>query len=1148
VKDISFGSRLEGGSITPTFVEVRPLNTGGDDAAYVQSILAKNVGKKVYLTPGTYSWKTPCEIPSNSHLIGSPSVTIVSTIAPVDVGDPINACFYNFLVGVGSATTLSSPVVIGDNSALIVNNNVNVGDTVLLSPSGVVNVNQVLKCVAKTGSSPWRIYFDEPIEFAMNAGSQVQSITRGTNIKIEGNGMTISGTGSRVVELGAVENCIVSGINVTRDFGHFTSITMSYDIAGRNNVFRNIRIDGYGTQCGLALECNVGSAIEDCIVSGATATTAACAFYLPTSKRCRVVNCIALNSYDGFSFMYSGTGDLESCQNCVISNCQAIGMTQFGIGIHGGKNIHIDNFIANQCGVNGVALFNGLTASEEIQVNNTTVTNSGSDGFLLEGKNLLLSNCVSNSNGLAGFHIVNDGLGTISAVTISGAYATANGGAAVLHDASGARVLCSDLITNLNQGAGVRIIQPGYLFVNGWDSNDDGISGSTGVFENGSSGTLAIQNAHVKNTTSTVLWTGILDGTGEVTLTDYTCHMAGGSGVKAIIDVSGAGTFYANNVKTLVTGGTLTFGIFAGHSVACKVFFDAHCDFSAAATPLTIDATAQVGSGFNVDKSRDFEIRYPDKTSDAACFDILFKPQKPFTSATGANRTGGNFVIDLAVPTNGGTTPPAFKIKEGGTHYISAGNYNEGSGYGAYWGGTQAPSLTNFAFLGDGLTTSYFNSAGSFLEISFGGVGGTGLSLAAGSSSITSALSNFRFGTANTPFITQNDKITNGGTGATFTIQAQSETGTTSTGGSLSLFSGDGTSSAGYVRIGAGNNPLLQFSYLSNFAYVQPDPSRIGILFQNSAPGQVIEFASSTVAFFADTSLYFGDNANGNHIIDFPVNSLTDAIVSFGSLQTAVEITQTQHGSTGANPGADFIIAAQKGQNQTGFTTNNPGGDLLLKSGAQGTGGTGESQPDPSFIQFWPTGVYTVKFKNEGGFTQWKYDGYVSALDMSFDTLPGLGNNPGAIITISAQNGQNRSGGTNNNGGDISLTTGAAGTGGTGGHPGAFQVSLGDGSPVMSAVFSGITLGDTGAFDTLDLNAALTINLNMSGVTALTADNNSVQFYGGAGDGGGAFLISIADCNTPPSSNPSGGGIMYAQGGALKWRGSSGTITTIAPA
>ena len=42
--------------------------------------------------------------------------------------------------------------------------------------------------------------------------------------------------------------------------------------------------------------------------------------------------------------------------------------------------------------------------------------------------------------------------------------------------------------------------------------------------------------------------------------------------------------------------------------------------------------------------------------------------------------------------------------------------------------------------------------------------------------------------------------------------------------------------------------------------------------------------------------------------------------------------------------------------------------------------------------------------------------------------------------------------------------------------------------------------------------------------------------------------IALADADTVPTTNPTGGGILYSEGGALKWRGSSGTVTTIASA
>jgi hypothetical protein len=48
--------------------------------------------------------------------------------------------------------------------------------------------------------------------------------------------------------------------------------------------------------------------------------------------------------------------------------------------------------------------------------------------------------------------------------------------------------------------------------------------------------------------------------------------------------------------------------------------------------------------------------------------------------------------------------------------------------------------------------------------------------------------------------------------------------------------------------------------------------------------------------------------------------------------------------------------------------------------------------------------------------------------------------------------------------------------------------------------------------------------------------------------GNGAGVIAIANNTAAPSSNPIGGGYLYVDNGALKYRGSSGTVTTIASA
>ena len=52
---------------------------------------------------------------------------------------------------------------------------------------------------------------------------------------------------------------------------------------------------------------------------------------------------------------------------------------------------------------------------------------------------------------------------------------------------------------------------------------------------------------------------------------------------------------------------------------------------------------------------------------------------------------------------------------------------------------------------------------------------------------------------------------------------------------------------------------------------------------------------------------------------------------------------------------------------------------------------------------------------------------------------------------------------------------------------------------------------------------------------------------GDAFDVGGA-TSSLIKAATVPTANPVGGGVLYVEAGALKYRGSSGTITTLAPA
>jgi hypothetical protein len=61
-------------------------------------------------------------------------------------------------------------------------------------------------------------------------------------------------------------------------------------------------------------------------------------------------------------------------------------------------------------------------------------------------------------------------------------------------------------------------------------------------------------------------------------------------------------------------------------------------------------------------------------------------------------------------------------------------------------------------------------------------------------------------------------------------------------------------------------------------------------------------------------------------------------------------------------------------------------------------------------------------------------------------------------------------------------------------------------------------------------------------------DDGTLGLCGSISAGGGARVIAIGNASSVPTTNPAGGGILYVEDGALKFRGSSGTVTVIAPA
>jgi hypothetical protein len=113
------------------------------------------------------------------------------------------------------------------------------------------------------------------------------------------------------------------------------------------------------------------------------------------------------------------------------------------------------------------------------------------------------------------------------------------------------------------------------------------------------------------------------------------------------------------------------------------------------------------------------------------------------------------------------------------------------------------------------------------------------------------------------------------------------------------------------------------------------------------------------------------------------------------------------------------------------------------------------------------------------------------------------------------------------------------------------SVSGGLDRPVISHSAGTVVAGDFTNIGQILLrtNAGAGVNLQCNSLNQLVTSANGVQLFSSTTTyGGGVMVLGITNATTVPTTNPTGGGVMYAEGGALKWRGSSGTITTMAPA
>lgn len=338
-------------------------------------------------------------------------------------------------------------------------------------------------------------------------------------------------------------------------------------------------------------------------------------------------------------------------------------------------------------------------------------------------------------------------------------------------------------------------------------------------------------------------------------------------------------------------------------------------------------------------------ISHAAKSDDSAApTNFTIRGQYPYASAsTEAKKTPGSVIADVGVPTNSGTTEAGFKVTRNGTLHCQIGAYNTPPSYSSVWLGPGiTPSTTNFAFLGDGTSLTYLNApSGGTVFISLAGSGAYGISVTSTILQFNSTETLQWVKGATAPLLKQVIKDANE-TPRNITIEPQAPWNNASCTG-VNRYPGHLVVALAAPVQSATTEASLKITRGGTFAAAL-GPLTDGYGTTNSAlwlvPGttptwQNWQVASSSTllginAYSTTGSIQF--MAGGNYVTNL---SYTGNMSWYRDVIPMLS-QETQPGDYATN---NFEIRAQGAY--ASASTNKNGGDLLLKSGAEASGGLG---------------------------------------------------------------------------------------------------------------------------------------------------------------------------------------------------------------
>jgi parallel beta-helix repeat protein len=549
------GPRLDvsGGVSAAGIITMYP--SGGDDWPRVmaQAAVSAPLGQAILLSGGTWHANTDELVPSFSRFIGTPQTNIVMGLPNTGIQDDAFA-----IVSVqGASVNLCVNNVPGTKTLVACGQpggGWTVGSWVIFS-TGVATLHGGLYQIKGVsgftdgGGSNYTLTTDRAVLYAGLASSAILRpiTTLEQGIRIEGNGMTISGTASQAIEVIAAYNILIQDINIDGTLMPSGQTALDFDGYVLDSVLQRMNVNGAGVLGSGVWVLGENNRLIGNTVFGVTGVGFTCG---DSAIGVFIGNTAYGNGAAGLQFLSDGAGSgVPTVEGNVIGGFAAYGNAGAGINISdGASNLTISEAMLEYNG-NGILLDNTqpLGAPNNVKIVGGSMVHNTGDGIvvLAGAKGTVITNVDVSNNGSNGIDCEDD-------CTLLGVISGGGVGAATIQIGAGVTTLGGAQLVQNSATSTIFATGSAKLFANNVEGNLAGV-GYQPFFKAASTARIAASGVHLTYTQQGIGFQAA--GTSVIAISDVTISGANIAGSEGIEVDNGATGRIGKNVHLDAIGG-----------------------------------------------------------------------------------------------------------------------------------------------------------------------------------------------------------------------------------------------------------------------------------------------------------------------------------------------------------------------------------------------------------------------------------------------------------------------------------------------------------------------------------------------------------------------------------------------------------------